>query len=96
MGNHVRFITMNQQQIKHNYETKADKRYGNYEPSADGLAWLFYPCDDHVIRARRESNGFWYAQLTTMQDRKATIDHAGPCKTRSEAVRKILVRALVS
>lgn len=89
-------MTYNRKQVNALLDGNSHRDKSMYDRSLDRKAWHFYPCDDHVIRARRESNGFWYAQLTTMQDRKATIDHAGPCKTRSEAVRKILVRALVS
>ena len=78
-------------QARNSWENKAPKQLGNYDRSADRKAWIFYPCDDYAIRVHKETNDFWYAQLTTVQARDVSLKHAGPCKTRAEAINHILV-----
>lgn len=61
---------MNIQQVQANLDRKAYASRSEYDRTADGNAWNFYPCDGHVIRVREIGSGYWTAALTTMTNRE--------------------------
>lgn len=83
---------MNANQINQKQADAAYKSASEYERTADRKAWNFYPCDDHVIRAQKRSDGMWSAVLTMMVDRKTLVLYPTTGRTRAAAVRSMLLQ----
>jgi hypothetical protein len=83
-------MTYNHAQVTAKLNANAHRDRCEYEKSAFKQGnWFFYPCDDHVIRLRKD-DGQWRAVLSTMKDRDHGLK-ALNAPTRAEAVLLMLM-----
>ena len=81
------------EQMRDNWQRSTAKRRSAYERSANGKAWFFYPCDDHVITVTGRKGEGWTAILTPMTARNNALC-VGTGHTRRHAVESILNRVI--